>query len=192
MKFLLILFTPFFTYAQQDTVILPLKNGNIIYEKIVSDSLSKKENYDNSKRAFVNIFKSAKDVIQMDDKENGEIIGKGITTYNWRISFEDKQHPIDSFSQAIKFTIDVTSKDNKYRVKISDIIIGNLTHVHKYSWENRAREDIFENEKSLDIYYKNYLIDGKDSGFLNAINKQIESFIDEIQKEMNKKSDTDF
>src|ERR1035437_1354156 len=166
MKFLLILFTPFFTYAQQDTVILPLKNGNIIYEKIVSDSLSKKENYDNSKRAFVNIFKSAKDVIQMDDKENGEIIGKGITTYHWRIFFKDKQlqNKLDSFSQAIKFTIDVISKDNKYRVKISDIIIGETIHIYKHSWENRATEEILvDPEKSLDIYYKNYLIDGKDS-----------------------------
>ena len=63
----------------QDNPILPIdeKTGKIVYSEIVKvDSTSSPELYLRAKTWFVRNFNSANNVIQLDDKESGKIIGK--------------------------------------------------------------------------------------------------------------------
>ena len=65
--------------------VFPLVDCKINYTEIVKidSSINKATLFLNAKMFFVNEFKSAKVVIQLEDRESGTIIGKGYFTYNW-------------------------------------------------------------------------------------------------------------
>lgn len=66
---LFLLFTlivPCITFAQ-----MPMKDGNVVYEKIDSVHASKQDIYTMARLWIVNAFHDAKSVIELDDKENG-------------------------------------------------------------------------------------------------------------------------
>ena len=67
------------SYSQEKLVdILPLVNGEVVYTEVIKvDSLNAKELYNRAKKWIVLNYKSANDVIQLDDKEDGILIGKG-------------------------------------------------------------------------------------------------------------------
>lgn len=90
--------------------ILPLKDGKVTYVGIVqADSINKEELYKRTKRWFIDTYKSGKDVIQLDDKENGDLIGKGFFETYWG------QQTINIWQ-----TIKVQVKDGRYRYEITD------------------------------------------------------------------------
>lgn len=97
------------------------------YEFMLIDSVKgcdKNCLYGKAKNFMISSFKSAKDVIEMDDKEMGRIVGKGSI-----------KRPVENnFGQVIsydyihfKITIDV--KDSKFRITLTDITheAGNYT-----------------------------------------------------------------
>lgn len=97
---------------------LGLKSGKIEYVRI--DSLikgSKEDLYLRSKSWLVHYFKSANAVIQMDDKENGKLMGKGVFMF-----------PVKSVlgitldHDPIHYTIQINVKENKTRIIINDFI----------------------------------------------------------------------
>ena len=95
--------------------ILPLQDGKVNYVGVVNvDSTSKDELYNRAKRWFVDKYNSGKDVIQLDDKENGEVIGKGFFSEIWRVNW--------AFSQSINVwnTVKIQVKDNKFRYEITN------------------------------------------------------------------------
>jgi len=89
--------------------ILPIQDGIVTYTGIVQvDSISKNTLYLRAKQWFVKTYKSAKDVIQLDDKENGEITGKG----NFQISYYTR----DSY---INHTVSIYVKEGRYKYIIT-------------------------------------------------------------------------
>jgi len=105
-----------FNFAQGKLLdILPLKNGKVTYSAVVEvDSVSKDELYNRVKRWFVNTYNSGKDVIQLDDKENGEAIGKGFFEETWMVTFYAAQNV------KVWQTVKIQLKENKYRYEITD------------------------------------------------------------------------
>lgn len=89
------------------------------------DSTYKKDIlYKNSKLFFADAFKSAKDVLQYDDREEGKIIGKG----NFKI--EGGQSVFLSYFTEVwivNFSIELFVKDGKYRYRIYDFNIDGRT-----------------------------------------------------------------
>lgn len=58
--------------------ILPLENGMVVYrEKVSSPNIPKAEVFKRARRWWVDRYRSTKDVIQIADKQTGEIVGKG-------------------------------------------------------------------------------------------------------------------
>ena len=113
----LLVIVSFYGYAQ-DTVglKLPIKEGRLVYEGIINTpSKSKMDLYNNAKQWFVDYFKSSKDVIQNEDKEQGRITGKGI------IFIYLKSFGI-THSYNDKITIQIDVKDDKYRYRIYDMV----------------------------------------------------------------------
>ncbi|WP_394260791.1 DUF4468 domain-containing protein [Moraxella boevrei] len=79
-------------------------------------NISKDKIYSNSKQWVAINFKSANDVIQMDDKESGVLIGKGNFNYpckGWSCLGYD--------GDLVTFTVKIEVKDNKSRITFSDI-----------------------------------------------------------------------
>lgn len=91
------------------------ESGNLNYNEVIQlEGNLKGELYLRSKQFFVDVFKSAKDVIQMDDKEAGIIIGKGFNDIYIKVM--GMNHPIQMW-----YSIKIQSKDNRYKYEIYDI-----------------------------------------------------------------------
>jgi hypothetical protein len=114
---LLLLALPAFLNAQS----LPIDSASktVTYVDIVNvPGATKDQLYMRAREWFALSFKSANNVIQMDDKENGKLIGKGQKSDTYMIKSFMTVTPID---QRFYFTISITVKDSRYRVIINDI-----------------------------------------------------------------------
>ena len=102
---------------------IPKVDGKYEYtEIIVLDSTYKKEIlYKNSKLFFANVFKSAKDVIQYDDREEGKVIVKG----NFSVEGSQSSVLLPHFTEEwkVNFSLEIFSKDGKYRYRLYDLSI---------------------------------------------------------------------
>jgi hypothetical protein len=93
-------------------------------DKIFESGETKDVLYSKSKMFISEMFKSANDVIQLDDKENGVILVKGVI----KESFNYSMQTLDYY---FSFTMKIYVKDNKYRVVISDVY--NSSAPYKYN-----------------------------------------------------------
>lgn len=118
------------------------ENGKIVFTEVVEvPNVLKDALYSRAYEWFAKSFKSAQNVIQMEDKENGKIVGKG--------AFGDINVTANLGLVAIKgkvlFTISVYVKDGKYKFELTD-----LTHEAKGYWSNGIKPadgGALENEK---------------------------------------------
>lgn len=104
--------------AQETTLdnILKSKDGKYVFEEIVSvPDATASQLYGKAKLFFANTFNSSKSVIQSDDPSNTTIIGKGII-----VNKEDQGYGGIYFN----FTLQIQTKDGKYRYTISDIVLN--------------------------------------------------------------------
>lgn len=114
-----------FTKAQNDTLNKPIEFSAIVK---VDSTLKADELYRRAKRWFGDYFKSGKDVIQIDDKDNYEIVGKG-----WMPA------PVEAIGGAIQnsgkiwFKVNIYCKQGRYRYVINDFVHEGEKAV-KYPW----------------------------------------------------------
>jgi hypothetical protein len=90
----------------------------IEYTEVVTvDSANQKELYKRAVNFFAVSFNSSKDVLQIQDPENGVLFGKGILTkkvpYVWGIVKTE-------LDVKIKFNIRISVKDGKYKFEFTD------------------------------------------------------------------------
>lgn len=98
-----------------NAVTFPVKDNEVFYEYV--DSSFKKDQVDVYKAAkiwFADIFKNSKSVLQVDDKDLGELVGKGTFKY----SFIYGGIQLDYWCQ---FSAKISCRKNKYRIQIYDI-----------------------------------------------------------------------
>jgi len=111
--------------------IFPSKDGQVIYSEVINvdSTLTKDKLYLNAKTWFVTTYKSAKDVIQLDSKEDGQIIGKGIFHEIWKVSGILGV----VYDVSVSHTVKITVKDGKYKYEISDLSGEYYSPSDKYS-----------------------------------------------------------
>lgn len=115
---LILLFSNITTSGQTADSIYPIKDGVINYYEVVkTDSINKNQLYINSKKWIVNSYKSAKNVIQLDDKESGEIILKG----NFDVYY-DKAFGMP-ISVNVNHVFKISTRDFKYKYEFTDFSI---------------------------------------------------------------------
>lgn len=95
---------------QQDSIfnILPVKDGKIFFDNVISQEGTTADLWLKANQFFVDNFRDAKNVIELNDKDNGIIMAKGNV-------------PID-LARAT-FIMKVQCRDNRYRVQLYDIVI---------------------------------------------------------------------
>lgn len=109
------------TFAQKkDTtgLKLPLANGKVVYEKSFNvPAQPQSQLYSNAQLWFVERYKSDQ-VIQLRDHASGRVAGNGteILTFKGPLKMD--------VSCKVKMNIEIESKDNRYSVRISDIVYG--------------------------------------------------------------------
>lgn len=98
------------SFAQRATP-FPTADGKINYSEVVPvEGASKDELYARAKIWFANSFHSSNHVVQLDDKDNGIVLGKGKI--------------IDESSDGKKtweFTVKIQLKEGRYKVNLYDI-----------------------------------------------------------------------
>lgn len=181
-SFIIVLISIFnITKAQKLNDVLPLKEGKIVFsEAVVIDSTKKDVLYAKAKLWFANAFKSANDVIQLDDKENGIILGKGLFKDTEKVGLAGISN------RTWKFTIKIQVKDGKYKAEIYDI---DLT-TDQSSPPVTANMDWYFGIKKL--YDKDGNLKSYPLNFAKDINNIYLGFLAEIKKAMNEKLTSDF
>jgi hypothetical protein len=119
MKSLLIILLSFISITgfSQKLDSIPMKDGKVFYSEVVKvDSATSSELYSRAKNFLAHEYKSAKAVIQVDDKDGGQIVGKG----NYNISFT---FMLVNCSQLVHHTLSIFVKDGKYKYEISEFIV---------------------------------------------------------------------
>ncbi|UKT63385.1 DUF4468 domain-containing protein [Pedobacter mucosus] len=99
---------------------LPVKEGKLVYEKIVEGiDVKKPILYAAAKKWSVDILKNTGSIIQSEDITTGQIISKGFVEVN-------KDSPLFSLSGApiYKFSVQFDIRDGRYRMRIYDIILN--------------------------------------------------------------------
>jgi len=160
--------------------VFPLdEKGEIVYSEVVKvDSIKSNELYVRAHEWFANTFKSAKAVIQLDDKEAGKIIGKG----DIEADIINHQTGLMKYSVGglIYFTVEIQTKDGKYKYSFSNLIRKN---------ENDYEIDFMTIPASTPmpgLYPKQLDRDRKFySDVRNDMNKKILNIIDGLKKSMN-------
>ena len=117
MKKLILLFILISSVGIAQVVFPKDENGNVTYAGTITvdSALTKKELYSRAQEFFAKAFVSSLNVIQYQDKEEGEIIGKG----NMSIK-------VDGRESILKFTLSIYVKDGKYKYIITDITSDEL------------------------------------------------------------------
>ncbi|MDP2359137.1 MAG: DUF4468 domain-containing protein [bacterium] len=83
------------------------------YQEVIEiDTLSQNELYARAKSWIANAYRSANDVIQLDDPEKGIIIAKGFTKNYWNTNDLDIYH-----------TLTIEIKEGRYRYTFSDFVM---------------------------------------------------------------------
>jgi len=144
--------------------ILPLKDSKVIYSKVVEvENVSKLELYNRSCHWLVDSFRTV-NLIQLDDKNNYEIIGKGFFEKNSR-------------SKNIKVwqTIKILIKDNRYRVEITDFRMEyyfSSMDLNSYDRYNDKLEELNNNQLTREFCL---LIDSKIKALLESLEKMMKA-----------------
>ncbi len=173
---------PLLTFGQIIDELPKSENGKLYYSEVTQvDSVTQTQLYLNSKLFFVDAFKSAQDVIQIDDKEKGIIVGK---------AFVDISSKMLGTSYPVKMwvTIKIQSKDGRYKYEIYDFYYENYPPNYVLpdgSAKSQTAEDVFNRNN----YYKNNGQPKKSSlNFKTQTVEKIELIKSMIIKSMNSKS----
>ena len=114
MKKILLLMTlmiiAFSASAKDNTPGVPLECDTVLQ----APDLTADQIYANVKTWFANNMRSANNVIQLDDAANRHIIGKA------NIEFKVNNMTWSSLTGSIWFTIDIATRDGRFRVKLYD------------------------------------------------------------------------
>ena len=126
------------------------------FETIDSMQGTKSELFVKANEWVAKTFNSAKDVIQMSDKDAGKIIAKGMMESGGRVGFVKGTF-------YIKYTLSIDLKDNKCRIRISDFItVGCMSNAAlidshyfdlNYSLDNQDPPDNYSMKTWNDIKY---------------------------------------
>lgn len=157
--------------------IFPGKEGKITYTGVVyPDSIAKDELYRRAKQWFVNTYTSANAVLQMEDKDAGQIIGKGYFTSLWKLTFYANQ-AVDVYH-----TINIQMKDDKYRYEITDFRVKYDTEASQYI-----------SARHVDMPLEDWKMKGKNTdAFFVDVDSQVKEIISSINKAMNTKIDSEW
>jgi hypothetical protein len=120
------------------------ENGKINFNEVIAiDSVTAGEFYLRAKRFFVDTFKSANDVIQMDDKESSIIIGKGYSDIYIKIAGPPT-------ALQMWYSIRIQGRDGRYKYEIYDITFKSYSSLYAPG-STAPAEQAFEKS----AYYKN-------------------------------------
>lgn len=147
-------------------------NNRVNYTEVVPISdVNKEQLYFRAKAWFSNVFKDSKEVIQMDSKEAGTIIGKG----NQNIYLQILGMPSEV---RCHFTVKIFCKDARYKYEITNISFSGWSEGQR--WEKEV--EVMCSDKS--VYKKNGKVRSIPLQYMQQTEKACKDIADSIKAKM--------
>ena len=169
------------SYVIEGRNIFPLdENGKITYSEVVNaDSITSDELFVRAHTWFANSFKSANNVIQLNDKEAGRLIGKG----NLDAGIPKSNSGIikSGILVFVYFTVDIQVKEGKYKYTFTDLYCTSAAYGTTY---DLMASRVVKNavwQKSLDKDWMEVKID---------VNEKMKNIIESLKKVMSESTDS--
>lgn len=201
MKRFLLFFLLFPTFLlAQDTLVIPKipidpETGLYSYTDIQEvPGVSKEQLFVKANEWIAVNYNSAKNVIQMSDKEAGKIIIKAVTTRTIEFTFIFKS----AVGYTLNYMLNCTFKDGKYKIQLAGF---------SYGWEEAKKSTTETIEDMIPViwkYNKKHKHKGKDEDdvftpkaktylkYIEQLDKFATSQLNEFKTAMQKKSKDDF
>ncbi len=120
--FLIVIMSIFYGFGIE----LPVdeKTGKVTYTEVVQldSSVTKSQIYTTAREWIATTFKSAKNVIQMDDKESGKIIAKGNLQLVGIVMHSLLRNGNSQCMGHMNFTLSIQAKDGRYKYILTDFV----------------------------------------------------------------------
>lgn len=148
------------------------------------DSISKNELYNRAKLWFATTFNSSKDVLQIEDKDSGQLVGNSLFKYSPTV-FNASARTVGN----IKFTIKIFVKDGRYKYEFTNFIHES----NSYSAYGGLDFGLITTDKTCPNPKKNMLSGWNDKVWLdikNQIEINIIPLIESLKKGMLVQSET--
>jgi hypothetical protein len=164
------------TPTQQEINSSTTYKGNFKWEKMDSVSKTKAQIYTDTKMFISEAWKSAKNVIQNDDKDGGVILVKGSISKN--ALYKNKQN----FEYIYNYNITFKMKDGKYKISI-DNVTNTMSILVGYSNISIPYIQPFDAENCPDNLNK-IAGPGKESlsSMMESLKQDLQSIIDSYEK----------
>ncbi len=144
----------------------------ITFSKVIRvDSVGKAELFSTINDWFASTYNSANDVIQMADKEDGTIIGKGSMNYSFGKAV------YGCYEGYINYTIKAYIKDNRYKIELS-----NFSHV------GNGSACSLSNITTAEFYATTGMSKNYQNNVWKDLKTKIELFSNDIFESLNKKT----
>lgn len=173
------------TVAQKETPDLPIDADTklITYTAVesVDTTIGKLELYSRAREWFAKAYKSSQNVIQMDDKESGKIVGKALMqVYHKALG---SNYP----SGYINYTISIYFKDGRYKYEIS-----NFYHTGQLVSGGNRIEDFGPCEEMINTKKKTWGVSYQKTFnyYLSQLDTNIKLLILDLKESMNKVADS--
>lgn len=154
---------------------MPIVNGKVVYERIITrDGYTKDDLFGATKKYFVDNFKNSNYVIKSEDKESGQIIGKGFMDMSYF-----KGGSILGTKYPYHFTIQTDVKDGRARIRIYDAYYE-LTHAQYGVLKSTTIEE--ENAKQSKAIEKSEKKKSKYISWANHMNLCFESLLNSFEE----------
>ncbi|MHA4844471.1 DUF4468 domain-containing protein [Flavitalea antarctica] len=156
----------------------------VSYTGVVEVSgMTKDQLFANARQWFNKTFVSSNQVIQIADKESGELSGKGIMQLRFTSTFNGSKKQ-EAYSD---FTLDIAIKDGKYKYDLSQFKIYPIAYRNQpfplYRDNKCPVKYSFIRQSAMDEYYAS----SKD-----AVSQKVTELVTSLKIAMEKKSDIGF
>ncbi len=148
-------------------ITLTFGQNNFEWEKVDSVAKSKDEIYSITKMYIGEMWKSAKDVIQNDDKEGGIIMVKGL-------NIQSKMSTTWKFAYTVKFMF----KEKKYRIVIDNVNCESA-RAGAYNWPLLAVGETYPGYGKTSVSEKKYF------DIMTTLKEELQSIVDGYAKYLN-------
>ncbi len=158
----------------------------LTYSEVVHiENVSQKELYNRAKLWFATVYNSSNDVLQIENSEEGEIIGKAVMEYNPNVFIKSEQTKGN-----IKYTIKIFVKDGRYKYEITDFIHD--PHGNSYGKSSMgliSTEEEFPNPKPMEKRWSNKVWNDIKTQIEGNMSLLVVSLNDGMNKESESKKD---
>lgn len=178
------LFIHFQGVSQNGVPVMPVDNSTnkISYTEVVTvDSASPADLYSRAREWFAKTYKSSKNVLQMDDKDAGKLVGNALLQVYYKAL--GAQHDGGN----INYTISIYLKDGRYKYEITDMYhTGPITSAGKQ--KDYGPLELFVNDQRTYPFMSKKAVQKISNSYLAQVDEYMNSLISSLKADMRKAS----